>query len=130
MKLLLDTHAFIWHYCGAPEFSNPAQEAITAADEIFVSTASLWEITIKHSLGKLDIGSTLEVFFADIEEKGFVMLSIKPKHLLRIAALPFYHRDPFDRLLIAQAITEKMILISKDAFAPLYSKTEGLQVIW
>lgn len=131
MNLLLDTHVFLWHYTGASELSQDAKDAINKPEnDFFISVASLWEIAIKNSLGKLDLDAPLDVFFQDIVAKGFNLLPIDLSHLLYSATLPFHHRDPFDRLLIGQSIAEKMPIVTKDLLFQPYCSTSGLLTIW
>lgn len=92
----------------------------------FVSIASLWEIGIKYSLGKLDLNTDLKRIFELIDESGFKILPITPKHILTNAALEFHHRDPFDRLILAQAKSEGLSLISKDKIFEEYN----INLIW
>jgi PIN domain nuclease of toxin-antitoxin system len=116
MTLLLDTHTFLWYYTGSPELSQHAKNTIERPEnDFFVSMASLWEIAIKNSLGKLDLDAPLDIFFQDIVAKGFNLIPIDLSHLLQSAVLPFHHRDPFDRLLIGQSLAEKMPIITKDS---------------
>ncbi len=130
MNLLLDTHVFLWHYSGVDEISQNAKDAIDRPDnDFFISMASLREIAIKNSLGKLDLDASLEIFFQDVVAQGFNLLPIDLSHLLQSAALPFHHRDPFDRLLIGQSIAEKMPIVTKDALFQPYCSTSGLLTI-
>ena len=96
-------------------------QAILAADEVFVSTASLWEIAIKHSLGRGDMPVTSAQALHAFENAGYSLLDIKPRHALRVEQLAPIHRDPFDRLLVAQAFVEPMTLITRDATVARYS---------
>lgn len=131
MNLLLDTHTLLWFYSGAPELSEKARNTIEdSGNDFFVSMASLWEISIKTSIGKLEISAPLPDFFNDLFSKGFRILNIAPSHILRSAIIPFHHRDPFDRLLIGQALFEKMPLISKDSVFEPYVSSSGLKLIW
>ena len=116
MRLLLDTHTFLWFIAGDVKLSRKAQGVIEdAANEKFVSIASLWEIAIKLSLGKLSLGGSFEVLIPQqLERNGFELLSIKVEHMAAVATLVLHHRDPFDRLLIAQAIVEGMQVVSID----------------
>ncbi len=121
MDLLIDTHAVIWFITDDKLLSRKAKNAIEDPNNIcFVSTASLWEMSIKHSLGKLKLNENLESMFMLIEQSGFQLLPIFPNHLLKNARLESYHRDPFDRLIIAQAITENFTIITKDALFSAY----------
>ena len=117
MKLLLDTHAFLWFVGGDRSLSATARTAIEdRTNDAFVSVASAWEIAIKSSLGKLtvDAPTVAEFFDEQMEANGFGYLSIDPPHVFRVATLPFHHRDPFDRLLIAQALEEQMALVTRE----------------
>ncbi len=96
----------------------------------YVSVASLWEISIKNSLGKLEIDAPLEIFFKDVLHKGFNLLPIELSHILQSATLPFHHRDPFDRIIIAQSLAEQMPIITKDLLFEPYCASSGLQIIW
>ena len=112
MQLLLDTHALIWWLSNDSTISGKAKKAIADPDNIvFVSAASAWEIAIKKSLGKLQAPDDLSV---QIEEKRFTSLAISINHALMIEKLPLHHQDPFDRILIAQAISENLIIITRD----------------
>ena len=127
MKALLDTHALLWWLSDDPALSARARRAITAADnEIFVSAASAWEIAIKNKRGKLDIQNLLDRLPQEIEEEGFLVLPISIEHGLRAGALPEHHRDPFDRMLIAQAQAEQLPIVSNDTVFDSY----GIKRIW
>lgn len=117
MRYLADTHALIWYLSGSRSLSEPARAAIEDdANEVFVSAASAWEITTKHRLGKLP---DVETIAADVEaalvRQGFVPLTISMRHAELSGRLPGPHRDPFDRMLIAQALIENLTLISDEA---------------
>jgi PIN domain nuclease of toxin-antitoxin system len=116
MKLLLDTHALLWFIGNDPQLSAPARENIeNPAHEKFVSAASLWEIAVKLSLEKLKLPRPFgEVFPQQLEVNGFELLPISCAQLNQLAALPFHHRDPFDRLLIAQALADGMTVVTRD----------------
>lgn len=128
MKLLLDTHALIWFVSGDDQFSEKARGALAGqAEGVFVSVASIWEIAIKLSLGKLRVRLRLEgELQAFLEQNGFGLLPIDYAHAARVASLPFKHRDPFDRLLAAQAQVENMAIVTHDAIFDDY----GIQRIW
>ena len=112
MKLLLDTHALIWWLSNNSTLSIEARDAIADPDNlVFVSAASAWEIAIKKSLGKLQAPDDLKV---QIEEKKFTPLAINIDHTLTVEKLPLHHQDPFDRILIAQAISENLIVVTRD----------------
>ena len=112
MRYLVDTHALLWAL-GEPEvLSPPAREAIASPGNlIFASSASLWECAIKASIGKLELP---EDFFESIPEAGYETMPIRISHLNVYRALPMHHRDPFDRMLVAQARAEALVLISRD----------------
>jgi PIN domain nuclease of toxin-antitoxin system len=114
VNLLLDTHVLIWWDEGR-KLSGAARRAIEAADTVYVSAASAWEVAIKIGLGRLRPTRTVE---QAVEESGFLELPITFRHAERVAGLPAHHRDPFDRLLIAQAELEGLTLVTRDpAFA-------------
>lgn len=128
MRLLLDTHTFLWFINGDPQLSTTAQALIQDAAHIsYVSTASLWEMAIKLSLGKLTLSLPFAPFIpTQLQRNGFVELSISAQHAAQVAVLPFPradHRDPFDRLLIAQAMVEHMAIVSRDAKFDAYAVT-------
>lgn len=112
MRLLLDTHIFIWAVTDSPKLSHEARRQILAADEVYVSAASIWEIAIKSGLGKIE-GDVVQMVSA-IEGSGFLELPVTADHAARVADLPLHHRDPFDRLLVAQAMTEPLTLLTAD----------------
>ena len=115
MDILLDTHTFIWFFNGDEQLSSKAKRLIEDSKiNKFVSIASVWEIAIKIGLGKLTFdGSTSEIVEL-IFKNGFQILQISVDHIVAYETLEFIHRDPFDRILIAQAIVEKLTIITKD----------------
>lgn len=117
MKLLLDTHVFLWWVNDAPELSETARAAISDPNNTcYLSMASCWEMAIKSSLGKLKLKKPVERFVSEqMQLNGFLMLNIELRHISKIETLEFHHRDPFDRLLLMQAKTEKMTLVTVDA---------------
>jgi PIN domain nuclease of toxin-antitoxin system len=118
MKLLLDTHVLIWLVEGTDNLSQAAKQAIENEDNsLYLSIASLWEITIKSSLGKLNLKIPLDrIIESYILPSGIEILPIHFNHLLVLRDLPLHHRDPFDRLLISQAQSAELTLISNDQF--------------
>lgn len=128
MRLLLDTHAFLWWVWDAPELSARARKAIADPEsECLLSLASCWEIAIKLSIGKLALAKPVERFIPEqVAANGFRQLEIDFRHIARVAALPFHHRDPFDRLLTAQAMEENLPIVSAD---PVFKKY-GIKRIW
>ena len=118
MKLLLDTHALIWWLADDSTLFGGAKKAISNPDNlVFVSAASAWEIAIKKSLGKLDAPDDLEI---QIEKHNFQSLPITITHGVAVGKLPWYHKDPFDRMIIAQAICSSMTIITRDKKFSLY----------
>ena len=112
MKLLIDSNAFIWMFTRPAELSAIARQTLeNAENERFVSIASIWEITIKVSIGKLVLPGKLDAAMHGI---AAVSLPITLAHIDRIQSLPFHHRDPFDRMLIAQAMEEGMTVVTRD----------------
>ena len=121
MNFLLDTHTLIWFLEINPQLSSFAKTTIENDNhKIFVSIASLWEIAIKTQTGKLSLTKTLEEIILEAEKLQIEILLIEPLHVLSLQKLPLHHRDPFDRIIIAQAITEKLQLVSKDEQFDLY----------
>ncbi|WP_031548205.1 type II toxin-antitoxin system VapC family toxin [Oribacterium sp. FC2011] len=112
--ILLDTHAMIWFMFDDSKLSERAMNSIKSSDKVFVSIASLWEIAIKQSIGKLDIDISAHELAEKCEDVDIAILPIKPGHLDKVKDLPFLHNDPFDRLIMAQAVTEGMALVTKD----------------
>ena len=113
MKLLLDSHAFLWWLAEDPKLSDGARQAVADPSSIvYVSAATVWELSIKASLGKLDLdGADL---LEEIEENGFVELPMTARHSLAAATLPRHHDDPFDRMLIAQGQIEGLAIVTRD----------------
>lgn len=122
MNLLLDTHVALWAITDSPRLNAKARDLIAnPANTVWVSVVSLWEITIKHSLGRGDMpisGAQAKDWF---EQSGYQLLNIEAPHVLGVAELPPLHNDPFDRLLVAQALAEPLRLITHDAQVARYS---------
>lgn len=115
MKLLLDTHTAIWFVTDSKELPKSAKQLIENPDNhCFISIATLWEMGIKYSLGKLKLKSELNKIFELFFESGLILIPITPDHILTNTTLPFQHRDPFDRLIISQAKREGYTIITKD----------------
>jgi PIN domain nuclease of toxin-antitoxin system len=113
MKLLLDTHVLIWALSTPERIKPKVQDLLTNVDNIvLVSVASLWELQIKKSLNKISLPND---FIPQLQENGFDLLDINYKHILTLFELPLIHRDPFDRMLIAQTIYEDLSLITSDS---------------
>ncbi len=120
MKLLLDTQIFLWFLADSPKLTKSVRRQIDVADQVFVSAASIWEATIKLSIGKLEVQADRLV--SGIEESGFEELPVRAVHAAGVARLRPIHRDPFDRLLIAQAIEEPMRFLTADKLLSGYSE--------
>ena len=120
MRLLLDTHVFLWVVTDNPSLSARARSQINAADEVFVSAASIWEAAINARLGRLRADP--HELAAAIEGSGFIPLAVRPEHAARVHDLPDHHADPFDRLLVAQAMHEPLRLLTADALLARYSE--------
>ena len=120
MRQLLDTHTFLWFVMGNPRITERLRAQIED-NENFVSIVSIWEIAIKYRIGKLNLEVPFDDFIdRQIVPNGIQLLDIKLEHLKIVSALPLHHRDPFDRLLIAQAIVEDILIISADKVFSLY----------
>ncbi len=125
MKLLLDTQSFLWFISGSTRLSESARQLIEAEDnQSFISMASLWEMGIKVSLGKLTLDQPFETMIPQqLAQNGIEVLQIEFLHVAVVANLPFHHRDPFDRLIVAQANVEGMSIISSDEMLAAYGVT-------
>jgi PIN domain nuclease of toxin-antitoxin system len=126
-SVLLDTHAFLWWVSDDSRLSTRARTAITNAAVVLVSVASCWEIAIKVSIGKLTLSQPLDRFLAEhLGVNQFTLLPIELDHAASVVTLPFHHRDPFDRLLAAQALYEELPIVSSD---PVFRKYK-LKRVW
>ncbi len=116
MRLLLDTHTFLWFIEGSLNLSDVAKNLIEdQGNQRLLSIASLWEMSIKVSIGKLELEMTLtELFKREVYGNAIELLGIQPEHLDELAKLPFHHKDPFDRLIIAQSLAECIPVVTKD----------------
>ncbi len=127
MRLLLDTHALYWYVEDDPQLSELARTSIQdVSNEILISPASYWEIAIKVSIGKWRLNRSYEEFIdIGLNQYGFQVLPILPAHTARLIGLPFPpgHKDPFDRLLVAQALVEQIPIVSADSFLDAYGVT-------
>lgn len=128
MRLLLDTHTFLWFVGDDDKLSATARLLIEDGDnEVMVSLASIWEIAIKVSIGKLLLAEPVESFVnAQIERNDLQLLPIHLSHAIKVATLPFHHRDPFDRLLVAQGLVEQLPIVGADNVFNDY----GIRRIW
>lgn len=124
MSVLLDTHLAFWWQTGHPNLSSEARKLVDASNgPVLISRVSLWELTIKAGLGKLRID--LPIFVEQVERMGFTWLPIDNSHILQVAQLPIFadHKDPFDRLLVAQSLSEPLILLTADTKLARYGST-------
>lgn len=121
-RLLLDTHAFLWFVSDDARLPAPPREAILEPENSrFLSVASVWEMAIKMSLGKLRLDVTLdELVESEAIGNGISLLPLEPRHAISVAALPVHHRDPFDRILVCQARAEGLIVVSGDTALDAY----------
>jgi len=128
MRVLLDTNSFLWFISGSNRLSIDAQRFIADLDnQLVLSLASLWEIAIKISIGKLELLQPFDQLIPQqLKENDIHVMPIELSHLTKILGLPFHHRDPFDRLIIAQALTEGLCVISPDIVFSKYS----VKLIW
>ena len=128
MNLLLDTHAFLWFVANDPQLSSDARTAIESPqNRKWISVASCWEISIKVGLGKLQLADEAEVFLPrEISSNHFSLLRIELQHVVFVADMPSHHRDPFDRLLIAQSTIESYGIVGRDKMFDAY----GVTRIW
>ncbi|PIP42961.1 MAG: PIN domain nuclease [Deltaproteobacteria bacterium CG_4_10_14_3_um_filter_60_8] len=124
MNLLLDTHVALWAITDSPKLPQKARELIASPKtNVWISVASIWEITIKHALGRGDMPVSGKDALRYFSESGYRRLSIEPEHVIAVEDLPAHHNDPFDRILVAQALSEPMRLMTHDALVALYSDT-------
>lgn len=128
MRALLDTHSLLWFLVGDLHLTEKARRIIENPEhDILASTASLWEVAIKHSLGKLQLAAPFEELFPHhLSLNSIALLAIHLDHVTRVSSLPFHHRDPFDRLLVAQALVEGIPILSGDDALDAY----GVERIW
>jgi PIN domain nuclease of toxin-antitoxin system len=124
VRFLIDSHAFLWWLEASPALGAGARAAITdPTNEVLISIAGLWELTIKIASGKLSLPTELETI---VTNEGFAVLSVTFSHLRRLAGLPRLHRDPFDRMMIAQALSEGIPIATNDRVFAAY----GAQILW
>ena len=120
MHLLLDTHIYLWWLMNDRHLSAKARSLIMDAEKIYVRSASIWEAAIKKNLGKLDVD--MDELICSIESEGFFELPVTVRHAARIAELENHHRDPFDRILIAQALSEPLRILTADQHLVPYTE--------
>jgi PIN domain nuclease of toxin-antitoxin system len=127
VKLLVDTHAFLWFVAGDTRLSATARRTVEDADnEWWLSAASVWEVSIKSSLKRLVLPAPAVDYIAEKVQAGLLILPVEWAHAAAVERLPFHHRDPFDRLLIAQAQAERLAVVTDDAVFRRY----GVRVVW
>jgi PIN domain nuclease of toxin-antitoxin system len=127
VRALVDTHTLIWWALESPELSATAAATLREAEQLYLSLASCWEIVIKVQINKIRLLESVDAFFRScVEEKGIELLPINLRHLATLSRLPLWHKDPFDRLLVAQAQVEGLSIITGDAEIGRY----GVDVIW
>ncbi|MDB5842463.1 MAG: domain nuclease [Herminiimonas sp.] len=119
MRILLDTHVYLWWLDNHPKLSPEARSKIVSATQVYVSSASIWEAAIKASLGKLDVD--VNALVEEIVNSGFLELPVTVRHAAKVKQLTDIHRDPFDRILIAQAICEPLGFLTNDRILKEYS---------
>lgn len=127
MKYLLDTHTLIWAFGDTEHLSDKARKLLQTETEIYVSIVSLWEIGIKKRLGKLDVPYSIKELAAQCEQENISIIPVLPEHIDKQATLPLIHKDPFDRMIIAQSELEEMTLITRDTIIPKYP---NVLVLW
>ncbi|HET7316700.1 MAG TPA: type II toxin-antitoxin system VapC family toxin [Sphingomicrobium sp.] len=120
MRILLDTHALLWWLSDDPALGRKARDHIADPENaVLVSSASLWEIVIKQRLGKLQ--ADIAEIESEVARQGMIRLDLRPVHLIELSAMTVHHRDPFDQMLVAQARSEDMPLVTSDAQIAAYS---------
>lgn len=124
MNLLLDTHVALWAITDNPKLPQSARDLITSPKtNVWVSAANIWEIAIKYSLGRGDMPVSSQDAKRYFQESGYRFLAIEAEHAIAVEELPSHHQDPFDRILVAQALVEPMRLMTHDPLVALYSDT-------
>ena len=128
MRVLVDTHTFLWALLENHRLSAKAKQILTSKEhELYFSLVSLWEIAVKMKIGKLNtVGSSVTYIRDEMAEYGMELLPIRYEHILQLEQLPLHHSEPFDRLLIAQAIAESLPILTHDEKFPLYP----VKLIW
>jgi PIN domain nuclease of toxin-antitoxin system len=131
MDLLIDTHSYIWFATNSTALSSIAKNIMeNEHNKLYLSLASIWEMGIKISLGKLSIGASFEDLLAEVSASGIAVLPISTEHVLRSTQLPFHHRDPFDRMIVAQALCEQMNVVGCDTAFDPYFEAQAIKRIW
>ena len=131
MKYLIDTHTFIWFLKGSEDLSEGSRKIIeNEKNEIFISIVSLWEISIKVALGKLKMLAPYETLISEVYKANMLIISIDFSHTVVQSKLPFFHKDPFDRLIASQALAENMHLVSNDSAFDNYFIGSEIRRVW
>lgn len=124
MKFLIDTHILLWHLEDNPKQSETVKKELQdSSNQIFISQASLWEMSIKISLGKLKIPVPLEDLLFHLERSAWTIMPIQNKDILRLLDLPYHHSDPFDRIIASQCLNQDLTLVTKDSIFEHYGVT-------
>ena len=127
MTLLVDTHALLWFQAGDRRLSRTARRAMEAdGAELVISAATVWEMAIKVSLGRLQLSDSVDAYITEKIGQGYRVLGVSWVHAARVEGLPWHHRDPFDRLLAAQALTERCEVVTRDRIFRKY----GVDTVW
>jgi PIN domain nuclease of toxin-antitoxin system len=127
MRYLIDTHTLLWYLDGSHQLSMTARSMIDDQNiSVYVSIINFWEIAVKQSIGKLDCYESVDTIYRKINDAGVQIIELKMEHLIPLTALPFHHRDPFDRLLVATCKVENFIFVSQDSVFKEYQ----VEVIW
>lgn len=127
MNLLIDTHALIWFVAGDRRLGKGARAAMEEdRAHLYISAATVWELAIKAARKRIDLRFPVQRYLADRMDEGFALLPVEGEHAAAVEHLPFHHHDPFDRLLIAQALSERMPVVTRDRAFRKY----GVDVIW
>lgn len=131
MRYLIDTHTFIWFIKGSENLSEGSRKIIeNEKNEIFISIVSLWEISIKVALGKLKMLAPYETLISEVYKANMLIISIDFSHTVVQNKLPFFHKDPFDRLIASQALAENMHLVSNDSAFDNYFIGSEIRRVW
>ncbi len=121
MRMLVDTHALIWHFEDSPSLSPSARRSLNdPQNRLFISVVSSWELAVKASLGKLTLGSPVHEMIDVYVKRGATLLPMTPEHAMGVQTLPWHHRDPFDRMLITQALQEDLTFLTHDVLNRQY----------
>jgi PIN domain nuclease of toxin-antitoxin system len=126
VKLLLDTHALLWFQAGDRRLSPTARRRMEEADALVISAASVWEMAIKASRGRLTLPVPVDVYVRELTGQGYESLPVSAAHAAAVEGLEWHHDDPFDRLLAAQALVEHLAIVSRDRVLRRY----GVDVVW